>query len=65
MKNWMKAHLPPGKYVKGQLFYHAFTDLRQMIYAGEAGFRDLLVEAYKGKEPSPKVDVDNWTLPTP
>ena len=66
VKDWAKKHLPPGKYKGGPLFYHALTkDLKTLIFAGEPGYRDYLVEAYKGKEPSRTIDTKNWTLPTP
>jgi hypothetical protein len=66
VKDWTKKHLPPGKYSGGPLFYHALTkDLKTLIFAGDPGYREQLAEAYKGKEPSRKVDTKNWTLPRP
>ncbi len=61
-KNWAAAHLPPGNYSGGPLFFHAFTNLSaQPVFAGDADFRGNLVEAYKGKEPSRTINLN--TLP--
>lgn len=66
VKTWVKAFLPPGSYSTGPLYFHAFTDLSsQPIFAGEDAFREKLVEAYKGKEPSRILDLQNAPLPPP
>ncbi len=59
--DWASAHLPPGGSFTGQqeLPYHGLTDLKShMFFAGDSEFRTRLVEAYKGREPSRQVDVN-------
>ncbi len=63
VQSWVKAHLPPGSYSAGPVYFHAFTDLAdQPVFAGDPGFRAKLVEAYKGKEPSRTIDVRKMQL---
>lgn len=64
IKDWVKTHLPAGTYSKGPLFYHAITDLKVLTFSGDPGFRDKLAEAYRGKVPSRKIDL-NAPLPIP
>jgi hypothetical protein len=54
---WVRLHLPPGNYRTGDIFYHAVTpDYKTLIFAGDAGYRDQLVEAAKGDpEPQPSL----------
>jgi hypothetical protein len=64
VQDWAKRHLPAGNYSTGPLFYHAFTNLQTLIFAGDPGFRDQLKEAYKGMADPRKVDLDA-PLPIP
>jgi hypothetical protein len=66
VKAWADSKMPAGGNFTGnnQLFYHALTDLKTFVFAGEAGFRDQLVEATKGNVPSRKIDL-NAPLPPP
>jgi len=66
--DWADYYLPPSSVFTGdnQLLYHGLTDLKSsLIFAGEAGFRTQLAEAYKGKEPSRKLDATKSPLPSP
>jgi hypothetical protein len=59
--DWAAAHLPPGGTFKGQqvLPYHGLTDLKNhMFFAGDPEFHTNLVEAYRGREPSRRVDIN-------
>ena len=60
VKAWADSKMPAGGNFTGnnQLFYHALTDLKKFVFAGESAFRDQLVEATKGNVPSRRVDVD-------
>lgn len=51
--DWVASHLPPSTvFTSGsQLRYHGLTNLKSMVFAGEAEFRAQLVEADRGKEP--------------
>jgi len=66
VKAWADSKMPAGGNFTGsnQLFYHALTDLKKFVFAGEPGFRDQLVEATKGNVPSRKIDI-NAPLPPP
>lgn len=59
MANWVKVHLPPGSYKKGDpVLFHGLTELTQVpVFAGDPDFRKNLAEAYKGKEPSRTIDL--------
>jgi hypothetical protein len=59
-KDWADSKMPPGGNFTGknQLFYHAFTDFKTFVFAGEPEFRKQLVEATKGNVPSRKVDIN-------
>jgi hypothetical protein len=66
VKAWADSKMPAGGNFTGnnQLFYHALTDLKTFVFAGESGFRDQLVEATKGNVPSRKIDINApLTLP--
>jgi len=65
--DWADAYLPPSSVFTADspLRYHGLTNLKTLIFAGEAGFRAQLAEAYKGKEPSRKVDVKNAPVLSP
>jgi hypothetical protein len=66
VKAWADSKMPAGGNFTGnnQLFYHALTDLKTFVFAGEQGFRDQLVEATKGNVPSRKIDINApLTLP--
>ena len=66
VKAWADLKMPAGGNFTGnnQLFYHALTDLKKIVFAGEPGFRDQLVEATKGNVPSRKIDINApLTLP--
>lgn len=65
-KAWADSKMPAGGNFTGnnQLFYHALTDLKKIVFAGEPGYRDQLVEATKGNVPSRKIDINApLTLP--
>jgi hypothetical protein len=59
-KDWADSKMPPGANFTGknQLFYHALTDLKKFVFAGESEFRNQLVEATKGNVPSRRVDIN-------
>jgi hypothetical protein len=59
-KDWADSKMPPGGNFTGknELYYHALTDYKKFVFAGEPEFRNQLVEAVKGKVPSRKVDFD-------
>ena len=66
VKAWADLKMPAGGNFTGnnQLFYHALTDLKKIVFAGEPGFRGQLVEATKGNVPSRKIDINApLTLP--
>ncbi|HEY6521212.1 MAG TPA: hypothetical protein VIZ19_17835 [Roseiarcus sp.] len=65
-KDWADSKMPPsGNFTgKNQLYYHALTDLKKFVFAGEPEFRKQLVEATKGNAPSRKIDI-NAPLPPP
>jgi hypothetical protein len=55
---WVGRNLPPGNYSSGTIYYHGLTpDRRALVLAGDARYRDYLVESAKGAAP-PKVDVN-------
>ena len=59
-KDWADSKMPPsGNFTgKNQLYYHALTDLKKLVFAGEPEFRKQLVEATKGNAPSRKIDIN-------
>jgi hypothetical protein len=59
-KDWADSKMPPGGNFTGknQLFYHALTDLKKFVFAGESEFRNQLVEATKGNVPLRRVDIN-------
>ena len=66
VKAWADSKMPAGGNFTGnnQLFYHALTDLKTFVFAGEPAFRAQLVEATKGNVPSRKIDINApLTLP--
>lgn len=66
-KDWADSKLPPGGNFTGssQLYYHALTNFKTFVFAGEPGFRSELAEATKGNVPSRKIDIKNMPLPFP
>ena len=65
--DWAAYYLPPSNVFSADnpLRYHGLTDLKnRLVFAGEADFRTHLAEAYRGKEPSRKLDVNKMELPT-
>ncbi|MFN0056988.1 MAG: hypothetical protein ACKVX7_00895 [Planctomycetota bacterium] len=58
-RNWVARYLPPGNYRNGPIHYHALTpDKRTLIFAGEARYRDILVESHAGAA-EPKLDLNS------
>jgi len=67
VKDWADSKMPPGGNFTGksQLYYHALTNLKTFVFAGQPEFRAQLVEAAKGSAPSRKIDPKDFTLPRP
>jgi hypothetical protein len=60
---WVGQHLPRGSYSSGPIPYHALTpDKKSLIFAGDAGYRDQLVEMPKGTA-EPKIDLNSPIRP--
>ncbi len=62
-QGWVSQHLPRGSYSSGPIPYHALTpDKKALIFAGDPGYRDQLVETPKGTA-EPKVDLNSPIRP--
>ena len=55
VRSWVKRHLPAGTYTTGNPYYQAFANAapQQLTFAGDPGYRDLLVSGWRSSPGHP------------